>query len=191
MVGRRTLLRNSFAGAGAVLFARNSPFPFQAESGGAEARIEVLLGESLGTIAPEIYGHFCEHLGGLVYDGLWVGEGSKVANVNGIRKELVEEMKKIRPAVVRYPGGCFADSYDWRDGIGPAGKRPRRTNFWAGAESANAPANHKYETNQFGTNEFARFCGAWKNVARRGGRFDFAIQHYAHCRLYDWPRFRF
>lgn len=158
MVGRRTFLRNSFAGAGAVLFARNSPFPFQTESGGAEARIEVLLGESLGTIAPEIYGHFCEHLGGLVYDGLWVGEGSKVANVNGIRRELVEEMKKIRPAVVRYPGGCFADSYDWRDGIGPVAKRPRRTNFWAGAENANAPANHKYETNQFGTNEFARFC---------------------------------
>jgi alpha-N-arabinofuranosidase len=158
MVGRRTFLRNSVAGAGAVLFARNSPFPLQTESGGAEARVEVLLGESLGTIAPEIYGHFCEHLGGLVYDGLWVGEGSKVANVNGIRKELVEEMKKIRPAVVRYPGGCFADSYDWRDGIGPAAKRPRRTNFWAGAESANAPANHKYETNQFGTNEFARLC---------------------------------
>jgi alpha-L-arabinofuranosidase len=158
MTGRREFLRKSGTAAGAALIAWRSPFPFQTESAGGDARIEILLGEPLGTIAPEIYGHFCEHLGGLVYDGLWVGEGSKIPNLNGIRKELVDEMKKIHPAVVRYPGGCFADSYDWRDGIGPDDKRPRRTNFWAGAESANAPANHKYEPNQFGTNEFARFC---------------------------------
>ncbi len=158
MVGRRTFLRNSAAGVGAVLLTRKSAFPFQTESGGAEARIEVLLGESLGTIAPEIYGHFCEHIGGLVYGGVWVGPDSKVANIGGIRKELVEEMRKIHPPVVRYPGGCFADSYDWRDGVGPAAKRPRRTNFWFGADPANAPASHKYDTNQFGTDEFARFC---------------------------------
>jgi alpha-N-arabinofuranosidase len=60
--------------------------------------------------------------------------------------------------VVRFPGGCFADSYDWKDGIGPADKRPRRTNFWEGEESPNAPASHKYDPNQFGTNEFIRFC---------------------------------
>src|SRR5262244_3582672 len=137
MVGRRTFLRNSVAGAGAIVFSWNSAFPFQSESSGAESRIEVLLSESLGTIAPDIYGHFCEHLGGLVYDGLWVGEGSKVANIGGIRKELVDEMKKIRPPVVRYPGGCFADSYDWRDGIGPVNKRPRRTNFWVNDEGPN------------------------------------------------------
>jgi alpha-L-arabinofuranosidase len=158
MTGRREFLRKSGIAAGSALIVWRSPFLFQAKSAGGDARIEILLGEPLGTIAPEIYGHFCEHLGGLVYDGLWVGEGSKIPNLNGIRKELVDEMKKIHPAVVRYPGGCFADSYDWRDGIGPANKRPRRTNFWAGAESANAPTNHKYEPNQFGTNEFARFC---------------------------------
>jgi alpha-L-arabinofuranosidase len=158
MVGRRIFLRKSFSAAGALLLVKRSPFPSQAASSGADSRIEVLLDEPLGTISPNIYGHFTEHLGGLVYDGVWVGEGSKIANLNGIRKELVDEMRKIHPAVVRYPGGCFADSYDWRDGIGAANKRPRRTNFWAGAESANAPASHKYEPNQFGTNEFARFC---------------------------------
>ena len=99
-----------------------------------------------------------EHLGGVIYDGIWVGENSKVPNVNGLRKELIDEMKKIKAPVIRYPGGCFADSYDWRDGIGPADKRPRRTNFWAGVETASGPANHKYETNHFGTNEFVRFC---------------------------------
>ncbi len=74
----------------------------------------------------------------MIYDGIWVGEKSKVPNLNGIRKELVDEMRKIKAPVVRYPGGCFADSYDWRDGIGPADKRPRRTNFWAQEESATA-----------------------------------------------------
>jgi alpha-N-arabinofuranosidase len=158
MVGRRDFLRSSVSAAGTLLFVKNSPLPFAPDSSGADSRIEVLLGEPLGTISPNIYGHFCEHLGGLVYDGVWVGEGSKIPNVNGIRKELVDEMRKIHPAVVRYPGGCFADSYDWRDGIGPASKRPRRTNFWAGAEKADGAASHKYEPNQFGTNEFARFC---------------------------------
>src|SRR5215813_9159199 len=158
MVKRREFIRNSVSAAGALLLVKNSPFSFAPDSGGADSRIEVLLGEPLGTISPNIYGHFCEHIGGLVYDGLWVGENSKIPNLSGIRKELVYEMRKIRPAVVRYPGGCFADSYDWRDGIGPADKRPRRTNFWAEGEAANAPASHKYDPNQFGTNEFVHFC---------------------------------
>ena len=106
---------------------------------GDDSRIEVLLGEPLGTISPNIYGHFAENLGGVIYDGIWVGEKSKVPNVNGIRKELVEEMRKIKAPVVRYPGGCFADSYDWRDGIGPADKRPRRTNFWAAGRECGRP----------------------------------------------------
>jgi alpha-L-arabinofuranosidase len=94
----------------------------------------------------------------VIYDGIWVGENSRVPNTNGIRKELVEEMRKIKAPVCRYPGGCFADSYDWRDGVGPVAKRPRRTNFWADADSPNAPASHKYEPNTFGTNEFSHFC---------------------------------
>ena len=99
----------------------------------ADARIEILTSEPIGTIAPEIYGHFVEHLGGVVYDGIWVGENSKIPNVGGLRKSLVDAMKKIKPGLVRWPGGCFADSYDWRDGIGPKAKRPRHTNFWRDA----------------------------------------------------------
>jgi alpha-N-arabinofuranosidase len=114
----------------------------------SDSRIEVLLGEPIGRIAPEIYGHFVEHLGAVVYDGVFVGEGSKVENVGGIRKAVVDHMKRLPAAVVRWPGGCFADSYDWRDGVGPREKRPRRTNFWA----------EKVEPNAFGTNEFVRFC---------------------------------
>ena len=157
MIGRREFLRNSMIGAGALVFARSAPYMFGADSP-ADSRIEVLLNEPLGTISSDIYGHFVEHLGGVVYDGIWVGENSKVPNINGIRKELIDDMKKIKAPVVRYPGGCFADSYDWQDGIGPTDKRPRRTNFWAGVESASGPANHKYESNRFGTNEFVQFC---------------------------------
>src|ERR1700691_1856860 len=76
----------------------------------------------------------------LRHDGIWVGEKSKGPNIGGIRKQLVEEMRQIKPSVVRYPGGCFADSYDWRDGIGPVSNRPYRTNFWEGDETVSSPA---------------------------------------------------
>jgi len=157
LIGRREFIRSSVVGAGCFCLSRTGPFA-AASPTGADSRIEIVLGERLGTISPDIYGHFAENLGGVIYDGIWVGENSKVPNLNGIRKELVEEMRKIKAPVVRYPGGCFADSYDWRDGIGPSDRRPRRTNFWAHEESAAGPANHKYDPNQFGTNEFIHFC---------------------------------
>jgi alpha-N-arabinofuranosidase len=141
-----------------LLATRGLPFAEAFDSATTGARIEVLPDEPLGMISPNIYGHFTENLSGVVYDGMWVGESSKIPNINGIRKELVDEMRKIKPSVVRFPGGCFADSYDWRDGIGPADKRPRRTNFWEDEESPSSPASHKYDPNQFGTNEFVRFC---------------------------------
>jgi alpha-N-arabinofuranosidase len=155
MIGRREFVRNSLAGAGYVWLNRVAPF---AAVSADDSRIEVLLGESLGTISPNIYGHFTENLGGVIYDGVWVGEKSKVPNLNGIRKELVEEMRRIKAPVIRYPGGCFADSYDWRDGIGPSDKRPRRTNFWVQDETSGGTGSHKYDPNQFGTNEFIQFC---------------------------------
>jgi alpha-N-arabinofuranosidase len=128
----------------------------------AEAHVEILLDEPVGTIAPEIYSHFVEHLGTVVYGGIWVGEDSKIANIGGIRKELVEKLRKVRPAVVRWPGGCFADQYDWRDGVGPRARRPRRTNYWIDAKEwpANASKSgpQRYDPNHFGTIEFARFC---------------------------------
>lgn len=126
----------------------------------SDARIDVLLDEPIGTVAPEIFGHFVEHLGGVVYDGIWVGENSRVPNVGGIRKALIDALKLTRPSVIRWPGGCFADSYDWHDGIGSRDKRPRRTNFWIDskeiAQLGNVPA--KFEPNTFGTAEFMRFC---------------------------------
>jgi alpha-N-arabinofuranosidase len=119
-----------------------------------------MLEEPIGTIAPEIYGHFVEHLGGVVYDGIWVGEDSSIPNIGGIRRALVDALRPIRPSVVRWPGGCFADSYDWRDGIGPRESRPKRTNFWVDQrewrDAGYLP--EKYDTNHFGTNEFIRFC---------------------------------
>jgi alpha-L-arabinofuranosidase len=156
MIGRRKFLRDSSVlGMGGLLISR---YPLAASATSSDSRIEILLDEPLGVISPNIYGHFTENLGGVIYDGIWVGENSKIPNIGGIRKQLIDEMKQIKPSVVRFPGGCFADSYDWRDGIGPASNRPRRTNFWEGVETASAPASHKYDPNQFGTNEFIHFC---------------------------------
>lgn len=154
-IPRRTFLLNTLAGGAALLAARP-----RLASGGPEARIEILPDEPIGTIAPEIYGHFTEHIGGVVYDGIWVGEDSPIPNIGGIRRSLVDHMRRLKPPVVRWPGGCFADSYNWRDGIGPRAQRPRRTNFWIVDKGLrNAPDGpQKYEPNSFGTNEFAHFC---------------------------------
>ena len=154
-IGRRKFVRNSSLALGAALLARQTSF-----AASFDARIEVILNEELGTISPNIYGHFAENLGAVIYDGVWVGENSKIPNVNGIRKSLVDALQKISSPVIRWPGGCFADSYDWKDGIGPGAKRPRRTNFWAGDPLVRNQGNipQKYDPNEFGTNEFVQFC---------------------------------
>ncbi len=157
MIKRRAFLRNGVLGAGALLVSKYSSFAWAA-SAGAGSKIEILPDEPLGMISANLYGHFAENLGGVIYDGIWVGQNSSIPNIDGIRKELVEHMRTIKAPVIRYPGGCFADSYDWRDGIGPADRRPRRTNFWEGVETPNSPKTHKYDPNQFGTNEFIHFC---------------------------------
>jgi alpha-N-arabinofuranosidase len=158
MINRRGFLQKGALGATALVLARKNNWSAAASSRAADSRIEVIFDEPLGTISPNIYGHFAENLGGVLYDGLWVGEKSNVPNIDGLRKSVIEHMRKIKASVVRYPGGCFADSYDWRDGIGPAEKRPRRTNFWANDETPNGPANHSYDPNRVGTNEFVHFC---------------------------------
>jgi alpha-N-arabinofuranosidase len=159
MSTRRDFLRTAAAGS-AALAARDFLPPASAQT--AESRIEVLTGEPIGIIAPEIYSHFVEHLGGVVYDGIWVGEQSRIPNAGGLRKALVDALAKVKPGAIRWPGGCFADQYDWRDGIGPRDKRPRRTNFWVDApewpKAARRDGPQFYDTNQFGTSEFARFC---------------------------------
>jgi alpha-N-arabinofuranosidase len=126
----------------------------------ASASVEVLVNEPIATIAPELQGHFTEHIGSVVYNGIWVGENSKIPNVGGIRKALIDRMRQIRVPVVRWPGGCFADSYNWRDGVGPRAQRPVRTNFWDNTpQLCKAPDGpQKYDPNTFGTAEFMRFC---------------------------------
>ena len=158
MINRREFLHKGAVGASTLLISTKAGWAAKAASRAADSRIEVLFDEPLGTVSPNIYGHFAENLGGVLYDGIWVGEKSRVANIDGLRKSLIDHMRKIKVPVIRYPGGCFADSYDWRDGIGPAEKRPRRTNFWANEETDKAPSSHRYDPNAVGTNEFVHFC---------------------------------
>jgi len=111
-------------------------------------RITVRLDHALGTISPRIYGHFAEHLGDCMYGGLWVGPRSKIPNIRGFRTDAVRAPKRLRAPVIRWPGGCFADDYDWQDGIGPRAKRPKRVNIWWGSD----------EPNEVGTHEFLTLC---------------------------------
>src|SRR5690625_444629 len=102
-----------------------------------------------GTINKNIYGHFAEHLGRGIYEGLWVGEDSSIPNTNGVRNDVLEALKNIKVPVLRWPGGCFADEYHWKDGIGPRENRKRMVNtHWGGV----------VENNHFGTHEFMMLC---------------------------------
>lgn len=100
-------------------------------------------------INKNIYGHFAEHLGRCIYGGFWVGETSEIKNKNGIRLDVVEALKKLNIPVLRWPGGCFADEYHWRDGIGPQETRKHMVNTWWG---------ETVESNHFGTHEFMELC---------------------------------
>lgn len=102
------------------------------------------------TINPNIYGHFAEHLGRCIYEGLWVGNKSSIPNENGVRLDVLAALKQLRAPLVRWPGGCFADMYHWRDGIGARKERPQTVNIWW----------RQAEPNGFGTDEFMRFCRA-------------------------------
>jgi len=112
-------------------------------------RITIHADRGRTTIAPEIYGHFSEHLGRCVYEGFWVGEDSEIANVRGIRKDVVEALRKLDIPVLRWPGGCFADEYHWKEGIGRRDKRPGMLNTHWG---------RVIESNAFGTHEFLDLC---------------------------------
>ncbi|MDX1953988.1 MAG: alpha-L-arabinofuranosidase C-terminal domain-containing protein [Chitinophagaceae bacterium] len=102
------------------------------------------------TISRHIYGHFAEHLGRCIYDGIYVGEDNKtIPHKNGIRLDIVQALKKLKVPVLRWPGGCFADTYHWMDGIGPKAQRPSMLNIWWG---------NTREDNSFGTHEFLNFC---------------------------------
>lgn len=114
-----------------------------------DVTINPLPEESPMVIAPEIYGQFAEHLGRCIYGGIWVGEDSSIPNINGYRTDVVEAFRDLQIPVLRWPGGCFADEYHWRDGIGPKEDRPTMVNSnWGGT----------IEDNSFGTHEFFNFC---------------------------------
>jgi len=113
------------------------------------ANITVNARRCAGTVNRNLFGHFSEHLGRCIYQGLYVGEDSSIPNVNGIRTDVAEALKKIKIPVLRWPGGCFADEYHWRDGIGPKADRKRMVNTHWG---------YVVEDNSFGTHEFMELC---------------------------------
>ena len=158
---RREFVKNVATATSAALIVPKALYSQESSA----SKIEILVNEPIGPIHKDIYSHFVEHLGGVVYDGIWVGEKSKIPNYNGIRKDLVDNLKRLMPGVIRYPGGCFADQYDWRDGVGARDKRPTRVNFWADTKYKTTKAYEdlqdgpqKYENNHFGTDEFVSFC---------------------------------
>ena len=113
------------------------------------ARLVIDTANKKSRIEPEVYGHFSEHLGRCIYDGMYVGEKSDIPNVNGMRTDVVEALKEIRVPVLRWPGGCFADEYHWKDGIGEKSGRKKLVNtHWGGV----------IEDNSFGTHEYMELC---------------------------------
>ncbi len=113
------------------------------------ARLVINTKKKVSKINKEIYGHFSEHLGRCIYEGIYVGEDSPIENVNGMRCDVVEALKEMKVPVLRWPGGCFADEYHWKDGIGPKETRKKMINtHWGGV----------VEDNSFGTHEFFELC---------------------------------
>ncbi len=105
--------------------------------------------QKISKISKDIYGHFSEHLGRCIYEGLYVGEDSPVPNIKGMRKDVVDALREMGIPVLRWPGGCFADEYHWKDGIGEKSKRKKMINtHWGGV----------VEDNSFGTHEFFELC---------------------------------
>lgn len=128
-----------------------------------ERSVIVHIDSPIAVIRPELHGHFLEHLGTATYGGIWVGRESAIPNIDGLRRDAVVALKELGVPVLRWPGGCFADNYHWRNGIGPYVSRPRTVNHtWGGI----------IEDNSFGTHEFMRLCeliGAQPYVAGNMG----------------------
>ena len=117
---------------------------------GQSNTITIQTGDPKVVISKHIYGHFAEHLGRCIYGGFYVGEGnSNIPNVKGVRKDVIEALQKLKVPNLRWPGGCFADTYHWKDGIGPKESRPAIVNTWWGGVT---------EDNSFGTHDFLDMC---------------------------------
>jgi alpha-N-arabinofuranosidase len=116
----------------------------------AQTKVTLNADEGKHLISRHLYGHFAEHLGRCIYDGFYVGENNtKIPNKNGVRLDVVDALKKMKIPNLRWPGGCFADTYHWKDGIGPKAKRPKIVNTWWGGVT---------EDNSFGTHDFLNMC---------------------------------
>ncbi len=116
-------------------------WPVAAQAQTAVANVTIDTSKPGAEIDRHIYGQFAEHLGTGIYGGIWVGENSQIPNIHGYRSDVVAALKAIHVPVVRWPGGCFADLYNWRDGIGPRAKRPVRINVhWAASPMTTASA---------------------------------------------------
>lgn len=117
----------------------------------SQSVIQIAGGNTAGdpVINKFIYSHFAEHLGRSIYDGFYVGDSSSIPNTNGVRNDIVGALKKMKIPALRWPGGCFADTYHWKDGIGPKDKRPAILNRWWGGVT---------EDNSFGTHDFLNMC---------------------------------
>ncbi|MCL2571782.1 MAG: alpha-N-arabinofuranosidase [Defluviitaleaceae bacterium] len=112
-------------------------------------KVYINAAEKKNTINPNIYGHFAEHLGRCIYEGIFVGEDSPIPNTKGMRNDVVAALRQIKIPVLRWPGGCFADEYHWKDGVGPKQNRKKMINtHWGGV----------VEDNSFGTHEFFELC---------------------------------
>jgi alpha-N-arabinofuranosidase len=131
----------------------------QKEQPAAVNQLVIIVNHPGPVISKDIYGHFSEHLGACIYGGIWVGTGSKIPNTNGIRNDVLNALREMRIPNLRWPGGCFADTYHWKDGIGPQAKRASIVNIhWGGVT----------EDNSFGTHEFMKLtellgCDAYIN----------------------------
>jgi alpha-N-arabinofuranosidase len=115
----------------------------------AQNTLNLKVDQAKTKISKEIYGQFSEHLGTCIYEGIYVGKDSKIPNIDGFRTDVVTAFKELKVPVLRWPGGCFADTYHWKDGIGPKENRPSIVNVHWGNVT---------EDNSFGTHEFLNFC---------------------------------
>lgn len=115
----------------------------------AQATVKLEVDIDAPVINKNIYGHFAEHLGRCIYDGLYVGEKSNIPNTEGVRNDIIDALKNLKIPNLRWPGGCFADTYHWKDGVGPQSERPTIVNTWWGNVT---------EDNSFGTHNFLNLC---------------------------------